>query len=493
MTMLAACSEDECLDILPAQGITFNTSVGQSSRANVMDLDGLKTAGFTVSAFRYSGTGADKKVSDKVHFDNLSVGWTGSAWANDVRYWPSSSEKTVVGANTYETTGLDFIAYSPTALSQATSVTCANGDMKINDFAPAAACADQNDLSVAYAADQKEEDAGVAGVSLNFKHTLAQVEVKARNYASDLKIDIQNVKICNVVGMGTLTLGATSPTPTWTMGETTAAAIAEHKYATANLTGATLVGTATEATSFHTNGDYFMLLPQTSPVWQNATQTADNAAGAYFLVTCKIYDQEGGNNHYRFGVGTADTWGTVAIPIVANGGANKLKWEAGKKYTYTLEFFKDGGGAGYHEPDGTSDAGKSLAPGQVSFATNINVETWGDGGSFPRSETVIWEGVSETLFWSAWEVFKTNWAEVGIAVGKTINVYVTGEEGAQGDIATSWWSDINTGVYWTEAGINTGVTGNCKLQYTVTTTDILEEQGFAVVGNGFYITKVTLE
>lgn len=389
MTMLASCSQDESLDVRPAQGITFNTAVGQATRANVMDLDGLKTAGFKVSAFRYSGTGADKKVSDKVHFDNLSVGWTGSAWANDVRYWPSSNEKTVVGGNSYETTGLDFIAYSPTALNDGASVTYAFGDMTISDFAPAAACANQKDLSVAYAADQTEAASGVSGVSLTFKHSLAQVEVKARNYASDLKIDIKSVKLCNVVGKASMKLGVTSPTPTWTMGETTAADIAAHKYATADLTGTTLVNTATEATSFHTNGDYFMLLPQTSPIWQNASQTADNASGAYFLVTCKIYDQEAGNTHYRFGVGTASTWGAVAIPLVANGGAGKMKWEAGKKYTYTLEFFKDGGGAGYTPPtDGTptGDEGKSVTPGKVTFSTSISVDNWGEGGSYTWPE-----------------------------------------------------------------------------------------------------------
>jgi len=391
MTMLASCSQDESLDVRPAQGITFNTAVGQATRANVMDLDGLKTAGFNVSAFRYSGTGADKKVSDKVHFDNLSVGWTGSAWANDVRYWPSSNEKTVVGGTSYETTGLDFIAYSPTALNEGASVTYASGDMTISDFAPAAACANQKDLSVAYAADQTEAASGVSGVSLTFKHSLAQVEVKARNYASDLKIDIKSVKLCNVVGKASMKLGVTSPTPTWTMGETTAADIAAHKYATADLTGTTLVNTATEATSFHTNGDYFMLLPQTSPVWQNASQTADNAAGAYFLVTCKIYDQEAGNTHYRFGVGTADTWGTVAIPLVANGGRGKMKWEAGKKYTYTLEFFKDGGGAGYIPPTPTGDTpsgdeGKSVTPGKVNFSTSISVDDWGEGGSYTWPE-----------------------------------------------------------------------------------------------------------
>jgi len=391
MTMLASCSEDESLDVRPAQGITFNTSVGQATRANVMDLDGLKTAGFNVSAFRYSGTGADKKVSDKVHFDNLTVGWTGSAWANDLRYWPSSSEKTVVGGTSYETTGLEFLAYSPTALNEGASASYANGDMTISDFAPAATAATQKDLSVAYAADQTEAVSGVSGVGLTFKHSLAQVEVKARNYASDLKIDIQSVKLCNVVGTGTMTLGATSITPSWTMGATCDPDSVPFKYATADLTGATLVSTATEATSFHTNGDYFMLLPQTSPVWQNASETADNASGAYFLVTCKIYDQEAGNTHYRFGVGTASTWGTVAIPLVANGGAGKMKWEAGKKYTYTLEFFKDGGGAGYTPPtpEGetpSGDEGQSVTPGKVTFSTSISVDDWGEGGSYTWPE-----------------------------------------------------------------------------------------------------------
>jgi len=386
--MLASCSQDESLESRPARGITFNTSVGVATRANVMDLDGLKTVGFNVSSFRYSGTGTDKKVSDKVHFDNLSVGWSGNAWVNDLRYWPSSHEKTVVGGTEYETTGLEFLAYSPTALNQGAEVTYANGDMTISDFAPAAAATDQKDLSVAYAADQTEAASGASGVNLAFVHALAQGEVKARNYANDLKVDIKSVKLCNVGGKGTMTLGATSATPSWTMGETTAAEFAAHKYATADLTTTTtLAGTDTEATSFHTESNYFMLLPQTSPVWQKYSQTEDNAAGAYFLVTCKIYDQEAGNTHYRFGVGTASTWGTVAIPLVANGGSGNMKWEAGKKYIYTLEFFKVAGGGGYNPPtpEGetpTGDEGQPVTPGMVTFETELTVEDWGDGDSY---------------------------------------------------------------------------------------------------------------
>lgn len=368
---LTSCSQDESLETIESRGgeLSFRTTVGTATRANIADLDMVKTDGFKVTAYLYGMDGETKKVKNTTYFEDMAVTWNADAWSHAQRYWPGSNEYVETGV---AAKGFDFVAYSPSAT---TGVSYDGNMMKVTDYTIPAAVANEKDLVVANAQNQTEAANGINGVSLDFKHVLSQVVVKASNASSFYHIDVEKVEIHNVHGKGTLTYdyAATSPVA-WA---TTDAAVSSNTYTSALTSAATL---GTTASALHANDNFYMMLPQTSGVWNPETE-AQTAAGAYFVVSCKIYSGEGTNKEYLFGIGSASGYGRVAIPVPANGtGTNegKLVWENGKKYTYTLNFFKDGGGAGYQEP-GSTVPSKSITPGTVKFSASVSVEAWGEG------------------------------------------------------------------------------------------------------------------
>jgi len=369
--MLASCSQDESLETIESRGgeLSFRTSVGTATRANVADLDMLKTDGFKVTAYLYGMDGETKKVKNTTYFKDMAVTWNADAWSHAQRYWPGSNEYVETGVMAK---GFDFVAYSPSAT---TGVSYDGNKMKVTDYTIPASVADEKDLVVANAQNQTEAANGTNGVSLDFKHVLSQVVVKATNASSFYHIDVEKVEIHNVHGKGTLTYDYAATTPaTWAI---TDASVSSNTYTSALASAATL---STTASALHANDNYYMMLPQTSGVWNPETET-QTAAGAYFVVSCKIYSGEGTNKEYLFGIGSASGYDRIAIPVPANGtdaNAGKLVWENGKKYTYTLNFFKDGGGAGYQEPDSTAPSA-SITPSTVKFSASVSVEAWGEG------------------------------------------------------------------------------------------------------------------
>jgi len=371
-TMLASCSQDEALESAAEQRheISFYSSVGTRAgySDNIARLSNLKSGGFKVSAFRYAGSGESKTVSTDPHFQNLEVLWNNDAWSNDVRYWPTKGEYV---SGTTQAAGLDFLAFYPKSTE---GVTFASGVMTVKDYTPVASAASQTDLLTAYTADQTETGAS-AGVPLAFKHALSQIEVKATNGSDLYNIYVEKVEIHNVHGKETMALGCNNVL-SWTA---TDDAISTRAYSSVEANGSYTLGTT--PTSFQKiNKKYFMLIPQTTASWKNDTQTANADAGAYFVVYAKIKNKNTGE--YALGIGTENTWSKLAIPVPANDGEN-IKWEAGKKYIYTLQFFKDGGGVGYvpPTPDGETPTGKegqSAIPGNVHFSVSHNVTEWAE-------------------------------------------------------------------------------------------------------------------
>jgi hypothetical protein len=110
-------------------------------------------------------------------------------------------------------------------------------------------------------------------------------------------------------------------------------------------------------------------------------------------------------------------------------------------------------------------------------------------------ETVIYEGPSDKLAWSAIKWEGEQFAKLGIKAGTIITVYYVADEGAAGAIATSWWRDINTGTQWDEEGgcRQELPAGSGKMEYEVTTLDYLNEQGLGIIGNGYAVEKVTIK
>lgn len=110
----------------------------------------------------------------------------------------------------------------------------------------------------------------------------------------------------------------------------------------------------------------------------------------------------------------------------------------------------------------------------------------------PPSEQTIWEGSFDVTWETPFDGLKETLLDM-VSVGTIVRGYVHGE--GQGCLATSWWNNIYTG----ESDPNRGdsiISGEMVLEYTLTqiSLDLLAtQQGALFVGNGYTITKVTIE
>ena len=169
---LASCSNDDVVDVNQGKGISFRTSLDKAlTRANVTNLQNL--AAFNVTAI---GNGVN-------YFTNLAVtsNDNGNNWNTaSTYYWPG-----------YE---LAFFAYAPQ--NPGGNVEISSAEKKITGFSPAQSVLDQKDLIISYNTGTKSRNEA-NGVSMNFKHALSQIEVKAKCSNDKVKIEVLGVKLVN--------------------------------------------------------------------------------------------------------------------------------------------------------------------------------------------------------------------------------------------------------------------------------------------------------
>ena len=171
----------------------------------------------------------------------------------------------------------------------------------------------------------------------------------------------------------------------------------------------------------------------------------------------------------------------VAKVIIGGTAVDATYNEEGDYIEYTVPELADG----VYKLQLQDQEGNIFDAGEIELNTNPQYS----------GEKVIYTGPSEKLAWGAIKWENEEYTNLGIKPGMIITVYVTADAGAEGAIATSWWNDINSGVKWdAEGGCKQSLPqGQSVMTYTVTTTQYLEEQGFAVVGNGFVVEKITIE
>lgn len=108
------------------------------------------------------------------------------------------------------------------------------------------------------------------------------------------------------------------------------------------------------------------------------------------------------------------------------------------------------------------------------------------------AETAIWTGSFAVTWGTPFDALKTTMHEY-VHAGSIVRIYVNGE--GQGACTTAWWNNILTG----EGDPNRGdiiISGEQVLEYTLTELSIslmAEQDGFLVVGDGYTVTKVTVE
>ena len=193
---MTACSTDETVEVNRGNAITFNTVV--DTRAEEKTQDNLTE--FFVTAL-YDGVFLDNTCFE---FDSESSSYVGKG--GDV-FWPKNNYSDNDGSNT---TKVDFYVYYPSAESfkaESSSdddnigeidINTTNSEIKLKNFTPALNISNQVDF-VSGVALQQTSTTKEGCVNLTLEHNLAQIEVKAKNTNSNFTYRVLGVQIGGII------------------------------------------------------------------------------------------------------------------------------------------------------------------------------------------------------------------------------------------------------------------------------------------------------
>lgn len=301
--LIASCSSDDVVSTNTGRAIDFRTSVGtRGTETTTANIDKFWVTAIDEAGANYFSKQEYKKEKEGEPFTSTPL-----------YYWPAGK--------------LNFVAYSPSATDLGGTLTINNTTKELKDFSPAAKIADQKDFVTATASG-KRTDNETKGVKLTFEHQLSQIEIKAKNSNTGYVYKVVGVRIGKPVSKGTFTFGAN----TWALTTTE-----KTNYAVEYATAPRTLGAEAATTMMGTANDNAMLLPQQLTAWTPETDKANTKNGAYIALKIQI-TTKGGARVYP-ATGKDYDWAAVAI---------NTKWEAGKKYVYTLDFSN---GAGKVDPE----------------------------------------------------------------------------------------------------------------------------------------------
>lgn len=322
LLLLAACSSD-----------SHEVGTGESSNAAIRFHSSIQ--GMTRSTYKndlsnlvsFKVAAVSNVANPDVYFSPMEVTHEADGtWKNTITYyWPPQA--------------LKFYAFAPTELP----VNITGLTQQLNDFTVASKPADQIDVITAWGQGVRATPPATNGpVSLNFRHALSMIEVRASN-PSDTRIDVLGVKICRIPSTGTMTMQqAAEDYPTWlvTNGSERDYVIKGDKNADPSDPRALI--TMMNSTDVHNimfGREGWLMIPQALSPWTSGP----TANGAYISVLCRICDGSG-RQLYPDEEGK---FGFTSVPI-------NTVWQPGHRYVYTLNFFADGGSAGLIDPNPTS-------------------------------------------------------------------------------------------------------------------------------------------
>ncbi len=317
---LTACTNDETLSEIDSQeqkNISFRPAMGtratETTNANLNEIN--------VTAFE-----GDTPFFEKLDFIKGSDNFFTST---PVYNWPGDD------------TELNFWAFSPLTLKDQVTMT-ANSKV-LTDFSPATDIAQQVDFITANATGKKSANEA-SGVPLTFDHQLSQIEVLAKTDNTAYVYKVTGVRVGAPVSKGTFDF----TTKAWTLG--TGNDIYTDTYATPVQLGST-------AQSVMGAGGNLMLIPQQLTAWDVKNDAENSANGAYLSIKLQI-NTVAGAQMYPFPSDGDCQW--AAIPIDTN-------WEAGKKYTYTLDLTNGAGYVDPHDPDPSTP----VLGGPIKFTVDV--------------------------------------------------------------------------------------------------------------------------
>lgn len=356
MASLSGCSDTELASIDTAQEKTpigFHTVGSQmGSRATIINAGDITKTDFKVYAFDDAGNAFMGKNDASFGFDGVEINHKTGKWdyANsaDCKYWPDYP--------------LNFYAVSPgtfedQSLGYSYSWKISNDEKKIKYQIFDEYSSENNpqspDVMYAVAEGQKKSN---GKVKLSFKHILSRIAFQAMTNDPNLKVEINEIKLCNVKYSGTFTLPAANTAPATKDWEVVIPALGSHSFTV--IKGAKITVNSTTVASEISNSKPMTVIPQQLTAWQtNATtaktiEAADNAEECYLKIYCKIKVKD------EYKIGDASKYDYIYVPFGDT-------WEPGKRYLYTLIF-----GGGYDK-----DGKAILIP--VNFTADT--KDWNDG------------------------------------------------------------------------------------------------------------------
>lgn len=341
---LVSCADEEPSNYLregsKANSISFRPAMGAQSRA-------VETTNDNLGSIYVTSFMGGKEYFNDVEFSKGTDGFYNSTATYD---WPGDN------------TRLKFYSYSPSLDELGADITISNDTVPtLENFSVAENIADQVDFITAQAAGTRTENEET-GVPLTFSHRLAQVEIRAISNNTTYVFKVAGARIGRVEYLGSFNLD----TEEWTLDDWHDTAIYD--------TSITPVTLGSEAVSLMGDGGNAMLLPQTLTPWSPVNDPDNVARESYLSVLVNISTKDG-LQFYPFPSDTQkDSSGNIrkyawaSIPLSG-------KWEAGKKYVYTLDFTE---GAGNVDPD-DPQPGNPVLGKAIKFT--VNVENWSDAPS----------------------------------------------------------------------------------------------------------------
>lgn len=327
---LASCSNDKVEEATKGQEISFRASVGLTSRGSEVNLTNL--GDLTIDAFQVGDGSQLIKNGIFGKKDGSSNSWESK---NGTYYWPFDNAAQ-----------LRFYVYNADAVVASAAVSSTVTDFKITGLSPEAAIKDQKDLVVG-----SHTTAYVASVPLNLEHAFSQVEINAINKNEAYTIEVTDVKIYNVNSTGDFKYiengNKVANDQYWSnLSTKTDYQVTEYAAKTLTANSQSLMGADGNA----------MLVPQQLTAWDVNNDKKNTNENTLISVKVKITTKSTGVLYY-------EGWAAVGIGT---------KWEAGKKYIYTLDFSN---GAGYVDPKdpdkGEDNGGDPIMKNPIKFTVTV--------------------------------------------------------------------------------------------------------------------------
>lgn len=346
--VLAGCSNDELVESYQGEEISFRTRVEtRATETTINNLTKFKVWGDAKgypTFFLTGGTATKDENNDNIY--NLTKE-DGSKV-----YWPSG-----IGEIHFWAYGPSDIAITPNIDRTGQQLTGYTLATEIKEGGKA-----HKDLIVAHTL--AKHGANGTSVKLDFKHALSNIRLNLKSGDASKFMRVKGAWFVNAKNSGDIRFVSDTNPIEWSVGDNFACyGVTFDGVSTVNTSPSQIIANGKTVASD------LMLIPQTVDMVK-FTPAAD---GAYILLLCQIMAVHPGATHEEDGTSTAaddekhyhqlfpekeevigseseftNEFGYTCVPV-------NISWEAGKKYTYTLEFCGKTSGGGLYPPANLPD------------------------------------------------------------------------------------------------------------------------------------------